>query len=277
MFFTSKRLNERAEGLDLLKEILKDKNKSIIIHYSCESFITTHGRTPRVTSICMRYIGNAQTKSFSIHLQAQFEKKDFNNLTDADYDELEKKMLDDFNEFVKKHKDFDFRWIHWNMRDASYGFDAIANRYRILGGDAFEIDAARRYDFPRILGKIYTYEYEKNEPDGRLLNLANRNNISTNDALKGVDESAAFENKEYLKLHKSTLTKVDIIDSIINRVAKEELKTNATKKHIYGFTIPGIMEIVKNNWILIALWTILFYVIGAATEPIIQRLFGTGN
>ena len=275
MFFKSKRLVERAEGLDLLKEILKDKNKSVIIHYSCESFVTSHGRTPRITSICMRYLGTAQTKSFSIHLQAQFDKKDFNNLSDIDYDGIEKKMLDEFYDFAKKYKDF--KWIHWNMRDSNYGFEAIANRYRILGGEHFEIDEDRRYDFPRILGKIYTYGYEKNKPDGRLLNLANRNNITTIDALKGVDESAAFDNKEYLKLHKSTLRKVDIIDSIIDRTDKDELKVSIEKKHIYGLTIPGLTEIVKNNWILIAIWTLLFYIIGTATEPIIQQLFGTNH
>jgi len=275
MFFTSKRLKERAEGLELLKEILKDKNKSVIIHYSCESFVTSHGRTPRVTSICIRYIGTAQSKSFSIHLQAQFDNKDFNNLSATDYDEIEKKMLDEFYEFAKKHKDF--RWIHWNMRDSNYGFEAIANRHRILGGTPFEIDEDRKYDFPRILGKIYTHGYEKNKPDGRLLNLANRNNITTIDALKGGDESAAFDNKEYLKLHKSTLRKVDIIDSIIDRTDKEELKVTSKKKHIYGLTISGIVEIIKSNWILIALWTLLFYVLGAATEPIIQRLFGTNK
>ncbi len=275
MFFTSKRLIERAEGLDQLKEIIKDKNKTIIIHYSCESFITTHGRTPRVTSICMRYLGTAQTKSFSIHLQAQFENKDFNNLTDKDYDLLEKKMLDEFYDFAKKHKDF--KWIHWNMRDSNYGFDAIANRYRILGGTAFEIDEDRKYDFPRILGKIYTYGFEKNKPDGRLLNLAKRNNITTIDALKGVDESAAYDNKEYLKLHKSTLRKVDIIDSVIDRADKNELKVCARKKHIYGLTIPGLIEIVKNNWLLILIWTLIFYILGTATEPIIQRIFGTGQ
>ncbi len=275
MFFTSKRLIERAEGLQLLKDILKDKNKSVIIHYSCESFVTTHGRTPRVTSICIRYLGTAQTKSFSIHLQAQFEQKDFNNLSIADYDNLEKNMLDEFYDFVKKHKDF--KWIHWNMRDSNYGFEAIANRYRILGGQAFEIDEDRKYDLPRVLGKIYTYGYEKNKPDGRLLNLANRNNITTVDALKGVDESTAFDNKEYLKLHKSTLRKVDIIDSIIDRAYKNELKVNAKTKHIYGLTIPGIIEIVKNNWILIAIWSILFYILGAATEPVIQRLFETAQ
>lgn len=275
MFFTSKRLTERAEGLQLLKDILKNKNKSVVIHYSCESFVTTHGRTPRVTSICMRYLGTAQTKSFSIHLQAQFDQKDFNNLSIADYDDLEKKMLDEFYEFAEQHKDF--KWIHWNMRNSNYGFEAIANRYRILGGQAFEIDEDRKYDFPRILGKIYTYGYEKNKPDGRLLNLANRNNITTIDALKGVDESTAFDSKEYLKLHKSTLRKVDIIDSIIDRVDKDELIVSATTIHIYGLTIPGIIEIVKNNWILIAIWTLLFFILGAATEPLIQRLFGTAQ
>jgi hypothetical protein len=275
MFFTSKRLIERSEGLQLLKDILKDKNKSVVIHYSCESFVTTHGRTPRVTSICIRYLGTAQTKSFSIHLQAQFEQKDFNNLSIKDYDDFEKKMLDEFYDFAKKHKDF--KWIHWNMRDSNFGFEAIANRYRILGGQAFQIDEDRKYDFPRVLGKIYSYGYEKNKPDGRLLNLANRNNITTVDALKGVDESTAFDKKEYLNLHKSTLRKVDIIDSIIDRADKNELKVNAKTKHIYGLTIPGIIEIVKNNWILIAIWTILFYILGAATEPAIQRLFGTAQ
>jgi len=275
MFFTSKRLTERKDGLDQLNVILKDKNKSLIIHYSCESFVTSHGRTPIVTSICIRYLGTAQTKSFSIHLHAQFESKDFNNLNDADYDELEKKMLDEFYDFAKKHKDF--KWVHWNMRDSNYGFDAIANRYRILGGEAFEIDEDRKYDFPRILGKIYTYGYEKNKPDGRLLNLAVRNNISTIDALKGIDESTAFDNKEYLKLHKSTLRKVDLIDSLIDRTYKDELKVCVKKKHIYGLTVPGVIEIVKNNWVLVVIWTLFFYVVGTATEPIIQRLFGTGN
>lgn len=275
MFFTSKRLTERNEGLELLREILKDKNKSLVIHYSCESFVTTHGRTPRVTSICMRYLGTAQTKSFSIHLQAQFDQKDFNTLSNADYDELERKMLNEFYDFAKKHKEF--KWIHWNMRDSNFGFEAIANRYRILDGEAFEIDEDRRYDFPRILNKIYTHNYEKNRPDGRLLNLANRNDITTIDALKGVDESIAFDNKEYLKLHKSTLRKVDIIDSIIDRTDKNELKVGSTTINIYGLTMPGIIEIVKNNWFLISVWTLLFYLLGTATEPIIQHFFGTSN
>lgn len=275
MFLTSKRLEEREEGLDILNKIYKEKAKSLIIHYSCESFVTSHGRTPRITSICLRFLETAQTRSFSIHLQAQFDNKDFNNLSDNDYDEIEKKVLNDFYEFAESHKKYN--WIHWNMRNSNFGFEAIANRYKILKGTPFIIDEDRRYDFPRILSKIYTHNYEKDAPDGRLLNLANRNSIDTRDALKGKDESLAFENKKYLELHKSTLRKLDVIDYIFDRTYKNELIVNSRKKEIYGYTIPGIIEIVKNNWILLAIWTILIYILGAASEPIFQRLFGTSS
>lgn len=270
MVFQSKRLNEREEGLIQLKDILREKNKALIIHYSCESFIAEHGRTPRVTSICVRYLVSGQTKSFSIHLQAQFEKKDFNNLTVQEYDDLEKKMLYEFYAFVRKHKDF--KWVHWNMRDAAYGFDAISNRYRILDGEPFEIDSDRMYDLPRILNKIYTHKYEKNEPDGRLLNLANRNLITTKGAMKGEDEAIAFKEKEYLKLHNSTLRKVDIIESIIERAAKNELEVFASRKQIYGLSILGLIEIVKNNWFLFVIWNVLVSLLGAFTT----KIFGIG-
>ncbi len=275
MFLKSKRLEERAEGLEILKKICKDKNNSLIVHYSCESFVTNHGKTPRITSICTRFLESAQTKSFSIHLQAQFDKLDFNNLSDQDYDKLEKKVLNDFYEFAKNHKKYN--WIHWNMRNSNFGFEAISNRYKILGGKPFIIDEDRRYDFPRIMSKIYTHKYEDDFPDGRLLNLAKRNSIDTRDALKGVDEASAFDNKQYLELHKSTLRKLDIIDYIIDRTYKKELIVVAKYKDIYGYTISGIIEIVKNNWILLGIWTILIYVLGAASEPIFQRLFGTAN
>jgi hypothetical protein len=275
MFLSSKRLEERAEGIETLNKIYSAKDKSLIIHYSCESFVTNHGKTPRVTSICVRFLESAQTISFSIHLQAQFEKMDFNNLSDPDYDKLEKKVLNDFYEFAENHKKYN--WIHWNMRNSNFGFEAISNRYKILDGKPFIIDEDRRYDFPRILSKIYTHKYEEDFPDGRLLNLANRNSIDTRDALKGKDEALAFDNKQYLELHKSTLRKLDIIDYIIDRTYKNELIVVSKRKDIYGYTIPGIIEIVKNNWILLGIWTILIYILGAVSEPIFQRLFGTSS
>jgi hypothetical protein len=49
---------------------------------------------------------------------------------ESHYDSLEKKMLDEFFNFAKEHKDY--TWINWNMRDINYGFEAIENRYLVL-------------------------------------------------------------------------------------------------------------------------------------------------
>jgi hypothetical protein len=271
--FNSPRLRERKQGLELFAELAKDKSRCFIIHYSCESFVTLHGRTPRVTSICIKSLGTAQTISFSIHLQAQFARLDFNNLSDGDYDTLEVAMLSEFSTFVKRHSGY--RWIHWNMRDSNYGFEAINNRLRILNGDTFDIDDDRKYDFPRILGLIYTYGYEENLPKGRLLNLAERNGISTINALTGSEEATAFDNRQYLQLHMSTLKKVDVIESIFQRTEVRELKVNVDSKTIYGTSLVGIIAVVNDTPWLLAIVSVISLVAGAALEPIIQRLFHT--
>lgn len=273
--FNSPRLRERRAGLDLLKDITKDKGKCLIIHYSCESFITNHGLTPRITSICIKSLSTGQTISFSIHLQAQFTGLNINALSNDEYDQLELAMLTEFSEYVKKHSSF--KWVHWNMRDSNYGFEAINNRIRILKGINFDIDDDRKYDFPRILALIYTMQYEKNKPKGRLLNLAIRNNIGTENALTGSEEANAFDEKQYLKLHMSTLKKVDIIEGIITRANNSDLTVMTGNIHIYGLTIPGIFKLVKDTPWLLLIATAVGYILNLIIEPIIKNYFHIGS
>lgn len=269
--FNSPRLRERKEGIENLNEILKDKSKSFIIHYSCESFITNHGKTPRVTSICVRNLKTSQVVSYSIHLQAQIKGLDFHNLESKDYDYLEKEMLNDFSAFVKKHPTH--KWIHWNMRNSNYGFEAINNRIKILKGKPFDIHDDLKYDFPRILGQLYTYKYETDRPKGRLLNLAERNRIGIDSALTGLEEANAFDDKQYLKLHISTLKKVDIIESIIHKVETKQLKVNTSKKNIYGLSLPGIVTIIRETPLLLIFSSILTFITGTITQPWILKHF----
>ena len=271
--FNSPRLRERRQGLELLNDLIRDKGKCYVIHYSCESFITSHGRTPRVTAICVRNLKTAQTRSFSIHLKAQTMALDFNNLSVAEYDTVEKEMLEDFSNFVKKYPSF--KWIHWNMRDSNYGFEAINNRIAILGGQAFDIADDFKYDLPRMLGQIYTYGYEVNKPKGRLLNLADRNHITTKQALTGEEEASAFDSKEYLRLHISTLRKVDILDTIIDRAQSNSLKVNVAKKHVYGLTLPGIIALIKETPWLLVLIGLIGYLLNIVIDPFVQRVMGT--
>jgi hypothetical protein len=272
-FFTTNRLESRKIGKEIITSLKKKNNKALIIHYSCESFFNLNGRTPRVTSICIKDRGSNTTKTFSIHIQAQIEKFDLCCIDDDEYDILEKKMLIDFYKFVNKHHTCN--WIHWNMRNASYGFEAIGNRFRILGGTPKEIESKFKFDLPEILGKIYTYKFEKHKPNGQLLNLANRNEISNRDALIGKDEATAFDNRDYLKLHMSTTRKVEIIDRILTLEEENKLKVEASVFIIYGISPMGIFEMIKNNWLLFIIWSILLYLIGAAFEPIVQKYFGT--
>jgi hypothetical protein len=220
-------------------------------------------------------LNTAQSKSFSIHLQSQFNKKDFTNLSLEEYDSLERELLEEFYSYAEQNREK--KWVHWNMRDSNYGFEAIANRYRILGGTPFELSDNRKYDLARIIGQIYTFGYEKNKPNGRLLNLAESNNISTKNALTGEQEATAFEAKEYLKLHLSTLRKTDIIETIINRIENGTLKVKSRIREIYGLSIPGIIEIARNSWWILLIVSILSFIIGAALEPVIQNVFGTST
>lgn len=276
--FKSERLDDREKGLEIISKLKKENEKTLIIHYSCESFFNLEGRTPRVTSICIKNRGNNSTKTFSIHLQAQFQKKELCCITDEENNYLEKQMLKEFFDFLKKHQTYN--WVHWNMRNSSYGFEAIANRFRILGGTVKEIEDQFKFDLPRILSLIYTHDFENHGPvpkKGQLLNLALRNEVSLRDALEGKEEAESFDNRNYLKLHMSTCRKVDVINEILTLEEKSKLKVKTNTFKIYGLTPEGVFEIVKNNWILVALYSCILFVAGIILESKIQILFGIKN
>ncbi|MED1444941.1 hypothetical protein [Bacillus pacificus] len=119
---TKQRLNKRRKALNEIQNLVDNAAHLLIIHYSCESFYDIKdGRTPRITSIAVRYFNTGQTETFSIHKVA--EKKGYLAEIESHYDELEKIMLGEFYKFVKTH--LNYNWVHWNMRDINYGFQAI--------------------------------------------------------------------------------------------------------------------------------------------------------
>lgn len=87
---------------------------------------------PRITSIACRNVGSRKTRSFSIHQVSELPKFSGKDARDI-YDEIEKKLLDQFFDYVRAHVAHAL-WVHWNMRDINYGFQAIEHRYEVLGG-----------------------------------------------------------------------------------------------------------------------------------------------
>ena len=82
----------------------------------------------------------------------------------------------------------------------------------------------------------------------RLVKIIEKNKITDRDMLTGEEEAAAFENKEYVKLHQSTLRKGDILANLFERTADGTLKTNSKWYEIYGIHPKILVELVREHW-----------------------------
>lgn len=231
-----------TKGWNQVKEIIKEDNKTLIIHYSCESFYDTDGFSPRVTSIAVRFLATGLTRSFSINSYAERECINKDNIL-SNYGMLEKKLLDEFYDFVKRYSEY--KWIHWNMRDTNYGFFAIDNRYRVLGGEPTEIHVTYLIDLAKLVGDLFGPEYCKHP---RLENLIKINGITSKEFLNGADEAEAFQNMELNKLHQSSLRKVDVLSNVVYRLADGSLKTNNRMKKMYGSLFVFFVVWIRESW-----------------------------
>lgn len=266
----TKRIRRRRAAKAQLTQLVDNPENVVVIHYSCESFYDRpSGSSPRITSIAVRNLGTGQTTSFSIHQMAERDKKLDTTEINQNYDDLEKKMLKEFYEYVEKHEGH--TWLHWNMRDINYGFPALAHRYRVLGGKPFEIHESRLCDLARLLVSLYGVGYAGHP---RLANIVGKNKISDLNFLNGEEEAAAFENGEYVKLHQSTLRKVDILANIAERTADGSLRTDARMREIYGGYFSAFTELMREHWI-----STLIGLVGAAASIVglILYLLATWN
>ena len=107
----------------------------------------------------------------------------------------------------------------------------------------------------------------------RMERLLERNGIKAKDYLSGHQEAEAFENHEYVKLHMSTLRKVDVFANLLNRSINNTLKVNSKWTEIYGVSIQGILNFCKDTWWVQIIWTIVSMVLGGIIGEFIGRLF----
>lgn len=227
----------RKSAFDTLTRLLEHPRDVFLVHYSCESFYDREeSHSPRVTSIAVRNFGTAQTQSFSIHQVAERHRQ--LESIEEHYDELEREMLDDFFKLVDRSRNM--QWVHWNMRDINFGFQALEQRLKALDGDpGVPLADSSKWDLARILVDIYGRRYIAHP---RLASLVERNGITRQSFLIGADEAEAFEKRDYVKLHQSTLRKVDILATILERTAEGNLKTDAKWRDVHGLGPHGIKE-----------------------------------
>lgn len=246
----------RQKNIKLVKELFENPNQYIVIHYSCESFKKENPTSPRITTIATRNLESGQTDLFSIHQIAERRHIPFEQVKEK-YDDLEKEFLDNFYDYLQQKSSYKF--IHWNMRDHNYGFQAIAHRYKILGGKKdTNISDDRKIDLSRILVGIYGVKYMGHP---RLYNLIKYNEITDKDLLSGEEEAKAFDEGNYLALQQSTLRKVDCMCNILERINDKYLNTKTSWWTIHFSSIRAFIQLIKEHWF----YTLLVIIVTVAT------------
>lgn len=246
------RIKERSKSRALIDDLFQNSTRVYVVHYSCESFYeNATGASIRVTSIAIRNLNSAQTKSWSLHKSAELLGVED---VPSNLDQLEREMLNGYFAFLKTHGDC--RFIHWNMRDENYGFYALEHRYRVLKGTPFELQDDRKVDLARELISLYGRKYAPHQDSkgrkGRIMSLAELNQVTDEDALTGKEEADAYVSGDYLKMHRSTLRKLDMFANFFDRAHHKKLKTKSSWLDRTGIHPVAIIEAAKIHPVFIA-------------------------
>jgi hypothetical protein len=233
---------KQKRARETLAALFLDAKNASVIHYSCESFYDRpDGASPRITSIAVRNLDNGQTSSFSIHQVAERQKVAPGDIA-ANYDGLERQMLDEFYAHIGQYRGS--AYIHWNMRDINFGFAAMEHRYRVLGGDPLVVEDTKKFDLARLMIDIYGVGYTGHP---RLETIMAQNDIKPLDFMTGAQEAAAFDGGDYVGLHRSTLRKVDIIANLAERAHHRHLRTRTNWWEMHGGTLRSLIDRAGDN------------------------------
>ena len=235
-------LQSRKAAIRKLNEIQQRPTEWRVIHYSCESFYDRKdGTSPRITSIAVRDYSTGQTQSYSIHQVAERSDVAIAEIG-QNYDSLERHMLEEFYDALRK--DPRAKYIHWNMRDVNYGFQAIEHRIRVLKGEPIVVSDDRKLDLARTMVDKYGKGYVGHP---RQPSLLKKNSIKPKDMMSGQEEADAFDSANYVGLHQSTLRKVDVIHNVAELAINDTLKTDATWIELNGGRFKGLFSWLADN------------------------------
>ncbi|MCE2424799.1 MAG: hypothetical protein J4F45_06815 [Pseudomonadales bacterium] len=184
----------------------------------------------------MRNLESGQTASFSIHQVAERQRLDPSKIT-SEYDSLECQMLAEFSGHIGGWQGM--KYLHWNMRDVNFGFQALQHRASVHGFELHSIPEADRHDLSRLMVDLYGVGYVAHP---RLENLLTLNEIKPRDFLSGKQEADAFDSHEYVALHQSTLRKVHVLANLAGRANVGTLKTNATWWEVHGGSARDVVD-----------------------------------
>ena len=246
-------VKDRKIALQRLKDLIKDPSKVLIIHYSQLKTADEYGGiSPLISAIVVKSLDGNSEHHFCIHLEADKANLPLEDLSSS-YRDLELRVLRAYNDFVRRHADF--IWVHWEMKNVHFGFDAIRHRFdKIFAGlnnsrDRYEeIPSNKKVNLCRLLEDMYGENFADNQDKLASLLKTNNENVLNNNYLSLDAEAAEFENQNFTTVLNSLDCKVDFIRRTIKLL--KEKKLSVQNKNRYARFVDTVTHPVFNfiNW-----------------------------
>jgi hypothetical protein len=215
-----------VKSSEFLRAVKDHPDWFYIIHYSSASLFEPDAQTgalsPRITAVVVRHYESGQTVSFATHTEAETLGISRDEI-ESHYDQIERQILNRFYEFVRDRREK--YWVHWNMRNVTFGFEHLEHRYRVLNKkDPPSIPVEVRLNLNDLLKGIYGADYAS---DPKLTTLMNLNGGKVQGFLPGKAEAEAFKAKDFIRMNTSTIAKVGFLSYLISLAKKGKLKTES--------------------------------------------------
>jgi hypothetical protein len=205
------------------------------------------------------HFATRQTVTFATHVIAEELKIPKENV-EARFDEIERAMLERFYTFVRDRREK--YWVHWNMRNVVFGFEHLEHRYRVLtGNEPPHIPVEVRLNLNDLLKDRYGSDFA---PHPRMLSLMLQNGERDVRFLEGKEEAQAFETKDFIRMHSSTISKVEFFRHVIMLALTGKLITAG-----HGFLI-FIDRLLESRWARLAAFLATVYAIGSILITVLR-------
>ena len=123
------------------------------------------------------------------------------------------------------------------MRNLTYGFEHLEHRYRILSDqNPPVIPVERRINLNDMISNRYGSNYVKHP---RMISLMELNGGRHRHFLSGEEEVEAFQARQFIRMHNSTLCKVGFYNADIKKLIRGKLKTNSWG---FGVALDRLLE-----------------------------------
>ena len=259
-------VKNRKIAFKYFEKLMENPSKVLIIHYSQSKIYDDEYNdiSPLISSIVVKALDGTFEKFFSIYYEADKASIPLEEIENS-YRDLELRVLQSFNDFVRKKKDY--FWVHWDMKNIEFGFDAIKHRFeKIFQGlkdekQFEEIPDNKKFNLKTILEDIYGEKFASTTDKLSSLISLNNENVINNDYLTLEKEQSEFEKKNYQSILKSIGCKVNFICKVLKLLDAKRLKV-ANKNNYARF-----VDMVSHPIFTFIGWlaTVLAFVLGIYT------------